>query len=63
MATAVPTSHSHRAIPDAATLTDGFRSALAVSAAIAVAAILATVAALPRGERPTVADVAPATAH
>jgi len=63
IATAVTTSHTHAAIPDPAALTNGFRSALLVSAAIAAAAILATVAGLPRTERPTVDATAALAAH
>jgi MFS family permease len=63
IATAVATSQAHGAIPDAATLTDGFRSALLVSAGIAAAAILATVALLPRAARTAVGATATVTAH
>jgi EmrB/QacA subfamily drug resistance transporter len=63
IATAVATSHIHTAAPDALTLTSGFRSALVVSAGIAAAAVLATVAVLPRAGRPTVGGPATVAAH
>jgi EmrB/QacA subfamily drug resistance transporter len=62
IATAVATSHAHGAVPDAATLTDGFRGALAVSAGIAVAAIIAGAFALPRASRAVVGNATAATA-
>jgi hypothetical protein len=44
-------------------LTSGFRSALVVSAAVAAAAIVASIAALPRGRRSSTAAAVPAPAH
>jgi EmrB/QacA subfamily drug resistance transporter len=63
IATAVATSHIRAATTDPVALTNGFRSALLVSAGIAVAAILATVVVLPRSKRHSVGVIEPATAH
>ena len=63
IATAVATSNTHGAISDAVALTDGFRSALVVSAAIAAAAILATVAVLPRATRSAIGDTTAVAAY
>ena len=63
IATAVATSQTHGTVADPSTLTSGFRSALIVSAGIAAAAIVTTMAALPRTARATTGGVAVAPAH
>ena len=63
IATAVATSQTHGTVADPSTLTGGFRSALIVSAGIAAAAIVTTMAALPRTARATTGGVAVAPAH
>ena len=51
-------SQTHGTVADPSTLTGGFRSALIVSAGIAAAAIVTTMAALPRTARATTGGVA-----
>jgi EmrB/QacA subfamily drug resistance transporter len=63
IATAVAASQTHGAAADPSSLTSGFRSALLVSAGIATAAVITTLAALPRDGRATTSRLAPAPAH
>ena len=63
IATAVATSQTHGTVTDPSNLTSGFRSALLVSAGLATAAIIASVAALPRTDRDAGGRVAVAPAH
>jgi MFS family permease len=62
IATAAATSHTHAHTTDLFALTNGFRSALLVSASIAAAATLATLTVLPSSKRLRV-GVAAAPAH
>jgi hypothetical protein len=61
IATAVATSQTHGT--GAISMTNGFRSALLVSAGIAAAAIITTIMVLPRRARGTTSDLAAVTAH
>jgi EmrB/QacA subfamily drug resistance transporter len=63
VATAVMTSQTRAGATDPVSLTGGFRSALLVSAGIALAAIVATAATLPRARRAARVSAAVATAH
>ena len=63
IAAAVAATQAHGIAPSAVALTSGFRSALLVSAGVAVAAIVATVVTLPRARRAATGAAVPAPAH